>query len=899
MFRRIVAFVLLLGLMLSLLPEVVTLPAEAADLATYLYQLPPQVINEKGISYGNMSYIIKTRNGKIIVLDGGYSDSFMDDTVHSDSSYLLSMLRSVTGKSVPNVDAWFFTHMHADHVGAFKDLMVKHREEITISAIYYRFPTDAEIEAYCPESNWTAHKNMVASFGNHVALAKNAEGGKTKVITIASRFQNPCLGSFDIDTVHFDVLLTCEDVFWGAENIGTKYSGNRENNGKAYSSRTIKELVYEDYGNNTSAVFRMTTGGKTVLFLGDAAEPAGIMLKYYHDKHTADSNSYFSLKSDMVQMAHHGQNGVAKNVYYAIDPDVALWPTADWLYEVGSGSEYTTYYTRQWMKALGTTNYVAKDGLQTVSFPDLRTEEIPTVPEDLKPFVFDSVYYLKMYPALEGVFGQDEEKLYAHFLKYGIEEGRCASPFFDVKYYMHQNSLKMQEYCRGNYEKAFLHFLSYAYSETEYASAGKKLSPVFDCKYYKEQYPILADAGIKTEAELLQYYVSAGKALGHIPSPDYIMTEPGGIYHPAELTDGISPTCTAEGKTQGKHCALCGEILVPQESLPPTEHSFVGGICSCGATDGVTLLLDPNIKLSHSLDLASDISVNFLVAKSLLADYEPDTVYVECTVNSEGQTVTRRLLPEERGESEYYYFTLKGLTAVEMTDRLDAVLYGRKNGQPYASSADSYSIADYAYSRLNRSNSPASLKSLCADLLRYGAKAQSYKGYRTESLADSAMTESHRAYLTDLETVSFPDHYMELGNLSKESFRWTGKGLALDTRVALTFRTEKLDPELRDEDWVLLIEYRDRDGQRVSYETEALDAEKSGELYTFRFSQLTAAELRTVLHLTVCHKDGRALSKELIYSADTYGYNKTGTLAEVCKALFAYSDSAKAYFAAS
>jgi hypothetical protein len=39
------------------------------------------------------------------------------------------------------------------------------------------------------------------------------------------------------------------------------------------------------------------------------------------------------------------------------------------------------------------------------------------------------------------------------------------------------------------------------------------------------------------------------------------------------------------------------------------------------------------------------------------------------------------------------------------------------------------------------------------------------------------------------------------------------------------------------------------------------------------------------------------LSATLQYSPDTYGNNKTGTLLELCKALFAYSDSAKAYFA--
>ena len=38
------------------------------------------------------------------------------------------------------------------------------------------------------------------------------------------------------------------------------------------------------------------------------------------------------------------------------------------------------------------------------------------------------------------------------------------------------------------------------------------------------------------------------------------------------------------------------------------------------------------------------------------------------------------------------------------------------------------------------------------------------------------------------------------------------------------------------------------------------------------------------------------LSQTLRYSPDTYGNNKTGQLLTLCKALFAYSDTAKAFF---
>ena len=65
--------------------------------------------------------------------------------------------------------------------------------------------------------------------------------------------------------------------------------------------------------------------------------------------------------------------------------------------------------------------------------------------------------------------------------------------------------------------------------------------------------------------------------------------------------------------------------------------------------------------------------------------------------------------------------------------------------------------------------------------------------------------------------------------------------------------------------------------------------------YAFTLDTLLAAELRSVVSVQIF--DGEIpVSCTLRYSADTYGNNKTGNLLEVCKALFAYSDSAKAYF---
>lgn len=954
-FPKVLCLLLLLSVVLSILPAIGVIPTvSAANLSTDIYQLPSKTLNDAGTKYRqNMSYIIRTRNGKIIVIDGGYS------TNNSDANYLISQLKSITGKDVPNVDAWFFTHDHGDHVGAFKAIAARMPTSLTVDTVYYRFATDAEIDKYAPEADRESLKTSVQSFKNHVKRMKKADGTPTDTVTLAARHVNRCNGVFTIDTVQIDVLMTCQEVFWGCDNITTKYSGNLNNNGKAYTSQTIKQLVNADFGNNTTAVFRMTTMGKSVLFLGDAAEPEGLMLRYFHDKNAENSNSYFSLKSDIVQMAHHGQNAVPKSVYTAINPDIALWPCPDWLYTPSSSSGLTTEYTKKWMSALGVTNYVSKDGLKKISLNDLRTPDVlPAIPEELKPLVFDATYYANKYADVKKAFGSDEEKLYTHFLKYGVEEGRCASPYFDIKYYMSQNSLKMATYCKGDYEKGMDHFIKYAFEEAELTGGGaKKLSPLFDCKYYYNTYPILKELGLKNEFEILQYFMTTGKAAGHKGAAEVVTLNGGIVYHTVAQIAAVAPTCTAEGKTAGTKCSACGLILKAQSAVAATGHSYrsevtpptctLGGytthtctvcgdvrkdseteatghsytytalehahqaICSCGDTfteghafvDGLCVcgakeaIVDNAITIGHTLNLASDISINFAVSATVLDTY--DSYYMEIRIPEYADnklTGTKILTVDPIANGSYYYFTLDGLTAVHMNDEVEATLRMSKDGKTYTSNTDRYSIATYAYNQLNKPIIPTSLKKICADLLRYGSSAQIFKGYRTDALVDYAMTEAHKAYLTDIATLTFGNTNNILTDVPNPTITWEGKSLSLESKVVLRYIANLSNYEGDPANLTLKVTYTNSAGQTVITEGNApVIFNESKGWYAFDFAELPAAELRAVLSVAV-YEGQTQVSPTVEYSVDTYCNNKTGTLGDLCKALMAYSDSAAAYF---
>ena len=67
-------------------------------------------------------------------------------------------------------------------------------------------------------------------------------------------------------------------------------------------------------------------------------------------------------------MAHHGQNGVDRSFYEAVDPEICLWPTPQWVWE-NRGGQLKTLEVREWIKELGVKkNMIAKDGTQVIRF---------------------------------------------------------------------------------------------------------------------------------------------------------------------------------------------------------------------------------------------------------------------------------------------------------------------------------------------------------------------------------------------------------------------------------------------------------------------------------------------------------------------------------------------------
>ena len=249
----------------------------------------------------NLSIVIKSPHGKLIVIDGGWE---------ADADKLSSLILQQGGK----VDAWLITHPHEDHVGALCAILNDSSRKIKIDKIYCSLATPDWYRQVSPTGAGIADQLLSAFMKLPVGTVTNNIGRGTEI---------------NIDDINIRVL----------------------NNRGVYTYNGV---------NNSSLVYKIRVSGQSILILGDLAYDGG--------KDLIKTCTVAELKSDIVQMAHHGQQGVDQDAYALIAPTTCLWPTPAWLWDndngggIGSGP-WGTLTTRAWMDALGVKdNRSLKDG---------------------------------------------------------------------------------------------------------------------------------------------------------------------------------------------------------------------------------------------------------------------------------------------------------------------------------------------------------------------------------------------------------------------------------------------------------------------------------------------------------------------------------------------------------
>lgn len=236
----------------------------------------------------------------------------IDGGLNEDEPNLVKHIQELGNK----VDVWFITHPHEDHASAI--IKVIEETDIPIEKIYYTMNEIEWYKEYEPKRAEEAER-----FYN--ALQNERVKGKTEEVTLNQ--------IINIDFIKCEIL--------GVKN---------------------PEITNNGF-NNSSMVIKMNLPKSSILFLGDTGEESGEkLLNTQKDK----------LKSDIVQVAHHGQGGAKESLYKEINPRICLWPTPEWLWNNDSGEgkgsgPWTTVETRQWMENLGVKIHVIeKDGDTTI-----------------------------------------------------------------------------------------------------------------------------------------------------------------------------------------------------------------------------------------------------------------------------------------------------------------------------------------------------------------------------------------------------------------------------------------------------------------------------------------------------------------------------------------------------
>ena len=242
-----------------------------------------------------MSYLLETPEGRLVMIDGGHP-------VKEDAEYLYDLLLQKGGK----VDLWLMTHVHSDHYGALCWMLQNLPAfALDIAELRFSFPPEAWQKAVEPDSfELTQREEFLSALKNHGLYPKPLQKGDV----------------FSVGGLRLEVL-------W---------------DGSAYERyHTV---------NDTSCVIRAHYPKRDVLFLADLGREAGADL-------LAETTAG-SLSCDIVQMAHHGQNGVDRRFYEAVQPKICLYCAPDWLWDCDSGSgkgsgPWKTLETRRWMEELG------------------------------------------------------------------------------------------------------------------------------------------------------------------------------------------------------------------------------------------------------------------------------------------------------------------------------------------------------------------------------------------------------------------------------------------------------------------------------------------------------------------------------------------------------------------
>lgn len=244
---------------------------------------------------GFMCFVLRLADGRFIVIDGGCGIDAFADAIYQ------TLRDQAPDYNQIEVAAWVISHSHSDHNGGFMLFCDKYKNVVNVSMLLTNLPSESSADASSDSGGGTW---LAKTFSTYEAAYPKGE-----VVKVHNGYCRTFAGA------KLEVLYTHEDYITSRRNL------NDTNN-----------------WNNTSLIFRITVAGQTLMFLGDAQV----------DSNTVTVNMYGDyLKSDIVQVAHHGGVGGTAQLYATINAAVALFTTSDELMSVYLKDSHNDYLVNQ------------------------------------------------------------------------------------------------------------------------------------------------------------------------------------------------------------------------------------------------------------------------------------------------------------------------------------------------------------------------------------------------------------------------------------------------------------------------------------------------------------------------------------------------------------------------
>lgn len=232
-----------------------------------------------------MGYIITLEDGSFIIYDGGFN---------ADAEQMYELLRTMNKREgKPVISAWVLTHVHTDHVQCFIRFAQNYSDKVELKYFLVNVPSAITMTS----SNYSDSSEKYSSDVKNAAKA--FKGVKQLKVHTGQKLS--------FAGAELEILYTHEALY--------------------------PEVI--EHHNNVSTVTRVNIAGQKIFMFGDAYKPVcDILVGMYGNE----------LKSDIVQVAHHGAvNGATAEAYKLIGAVLSFVPYTQDGYKASRTTEANQY----------------------------------------------------------------------------------------------------------------------------------------------------------------------------------------------------------------------------------------------------------------------------------------------------------------------------------------------------------------------------------------------------------------------------------------------------------------------------------------------------------------------------------------------------------------------------